>query len=85
MHTRTEELWELWSVQGLGCGLDCLILILGWDKRFSLLQDVQTFSGVHPSSYTLGVFIVPSPGPKWLQCEADGLAASIAKCENEWS
>ena len=54
-------------------------------RDFSLLQDVRTSSGVHPSWCTLGVFIVPSPGLKWLQHEADGLAASIAKCENEWS
>jgi len=54
-------------------------------RDFALLQDVQTSSGIRPSSYTLGIFSVPSPGLKWLQCEADGLAASIAKCENEWS
>jgi hypothetical protein len=45
---------------------------------------VQTGSGAHPASYTMGIkFSIP--GGKAAECEADHLPPSSAEVSNVWS
>ena len=60
-------------------------LILGRGNKFILLQFVQTGSGAHPASYSMGtgggaLF----PGVKRLGCEADRSFQYSTKVKNEW-
>jgi hypothetical protein len=50
----------------------------------SLPQNVQTGSGVHPASYSVGAGGSFSR-VKWLKCEADHFPPLSAEIKNEWS
>jgi hypothetical protein len=60
-------------------------LFRGWGKRFFSAARCPVFLWDPSKFIYIGYLNVPVPGSKWLQCEADGLAVSIAKCESEWS
>jgi hypothetical protein len=54
-----------------------------WQKDFSCSLCVQTDSGAHPASCTMGTG-GPIPGAKaWPGCDADHSPPSSAKVENE--
>jgi hypothetical protein len=62
-HTRaTVNSFWLFSVVGVGiatgCGLDSLESIPGRGKAFSVYHNVQTGSGAHPSTYSVGIRVL---------------------------
>jgi hypothetical protein len=54
------------------------------DKNFSFLQNIQTGSGAHPASNSMGN-IVYSPKGKVASCEVDRSPPSSAEVMSEWS
>ena len=58
-------------------------LFTGSNKRFSLLQNVQTGCGDHPASCTMDIRD-PFSGIIWLGYAADHLAPSIVKVKNAY-
>ena len=55
----------------------------GRRKSFLYLKNVQTSSGTHPASYSVGTRVFP--GVKQAGHEVNDLPPSSSKIENEWS
>ena len=52
------------------CG-QCRVWFLAWARDFSLLQNVQAGSGVHPDPYAMGTKNFSPLEAQWLGCEDD--------------
>jgi hypothetical protein len=54
-----------------------------WDQEFSLLHVVDTYSGIHPTSYPISTEAF-SPGVKWPVHEADHSPPVGAEVKKIW-